>query len=154
MSIDKGQLKELIVETLNEINMYSESAVNLLMGTAAQESHLGTYIKQIKGPAKGVFQMEPLTCMDIYENYLIYQPQLLHYILENIAIKFSPNELVWNIKFSIIMCRLHYMRVPKKLPGSDNIHEMGCYWKKYYNTNLGKGTIEEFKRNYKRFILI
>ena len=61
MSLNKNQFQNLIEKVLKEFGMYSESATNLLLGTAAQESRFGTYIKQINGPACGVFQIEPLT---------------------------------------------------------------------------------------------
>jgi hypothetical protein len=37
------------------------TAADLLMATAAVETALGTYLLQIKGPARGVFQVEPAT---------------------------------------------------------------------------------------------
>ena len=150
VGINKGQLRQLIIDTLREINMCSPSAVNLLMGTAAQESHMGKYIKQIHGPALGIFQMEPKTCLDI-EKYLQYKPKLYGYVLDNTAIC-SPSELTWNLKFAIIMCRYHYWRVPEKLPEFDNIHAMSLYWKRYYNTELGMGTTTEFVRNYEKYV--
>ena len=51
--------------------LVSQEAENLLMGTAAQESALGEYIRQLgNGPALGIFQMEPETFDDIVRNYL------------------------------------------------------------------------------------
>ena len=52
-----------------------------------------------------------------------------------------------NIAYAIIMCRLKYRRVPKKLPKT--VAGMGNYWKKYYNTDLGKGDPKEFVDKYK-----
>lgn len=58
--MDKRQLRNLIRRVLIGIGGYSEEAENLLMGTAAQESALGEYIRQLgNGPALGIFQMEP-----------------------------------------------------------------------------------------------
>jgi len=148
--MNKSQLRELIIETLNEINLYSEDAVNLLMGTAAQESHLGEYIKQIKGPALGIFQMEPNTFEDICKNYLKYKVELFDDILDCACIVES-DALVWNLKLSICFTRIHYLRVKEAMPNS--IDGYAAYWKKYYNTYLGAGTIEEFVVNYKRFVL-
>ena len=45
----------------------------LLLGTAAVESSGGRYLYQIKGPARGIFQMEPRTGWDIWENYLVHR---------------------------------------------------------------------------------
>ena len=67
--MNKVTLRNLITSVLKELNLHSDNAVNLLMGTAAQESHLGKYRKQIGGgPALGIFQMEPATFNDIVNN--------------------------------------------------------------------------------------
>ena len=55
--MDKNQLSYLIKETLTGIDKYSIDALNLLLGTAAQESRFGHYIRQLgSGPALGIFQ--------------------------------------------------------------------------------------------------
>ena len=72
MSIKIDQLKKAIEEVLDYLNLNSLSAVNLLLGTAAQESRLGEYIEQVNGPALGIFQMEPKTEIDIFRNFLTY----------------------------------------------------------------------------------
>ncbi len=154
MTINKEQLRDLITDTLFEINMLSESAVNLLMGTAAQESHLGTYIRQIKGPALGIFQMEPATHNDIWHNYIDYKKGLERIIMD-CALMSHPIDaraLIYNLKYAIIMCRLHYRRAPEALPEYYDVAGLAKYWKKYYNTHLGAGTEEEFIKNYERFV--
>ncbi len=154
MTINKEQLRDLITETLKQINMHSESAVNLLMGTAAQESHLGTYIRQIKGPALGIFQMEPATHNDIWDNYIDYKPlSFTQNIAKTSNVQFpDSNTLLFNLKYAIIMCRLHYRRVPETLPEYYDVKGLSRYWKVYYNTHLGRGTEEEFIKNYSRFV--
>jgi len=155
MSFDKHQFRELIADTLEEIGLYSEDAVNLLMGTAAQESGFGTYLKQLKnGPALGVFQMEPTTFKDILEKYLKHKKNLYCRVYDALGYDFVPNDpelLVYNLKFAIIMARIHYRRVPEPLP--NDLSGYAKYYKKYYNTHLGKGTEEEFIRNYKEYVL-
>jgi len=51
------------------------------------------------------------------------------------------------------MCRMHYYRKSEPLPESDDVRALGEYWKKHYNTVKGKGTVDEFVENYKRFVL-
>ena len=38
------------------------------------------------------------------------------------------------------MCRVHYYRKPAALPHYGDAEAMTAYWKRYYNTRLGKGT--------------
>ena len=114
---------------------------------------MGKYIKQINGPALGIFQMEPNTHNDIWENYLKCRISLWEHIRDNVIVEFTPRELVWNLKYAIIMCRIHYLRVPTPLPQPDDIVKLAFYWKKYYNTLKGRGTIFEFTANYKKFVI-
>lgn len=153
MAIDKKQLRELIKETLKEIDLYSEDAVNLLMGTAAQESHLGTYIRQLgSGPALGIFQMEPSTFKDIMINYLYFKPELLKKILHSCKQSMiTPIDIVWNLKLAICFARLQYYRRPEPLPTTKGGY--AAYWKQFYNTHLGKGTEQEFINNYDLYVL-
>ena len=44
-----------------------------------------------------------------------------------------------------------YYRTPDPLPIND-IPGMARMWKDYYNTHLGKGTVEEFITNYNKYI--
>ena len=68
--IDNKQLRECIIKpTLDSLQMYSQAAEELLVFTCACESLGGTYLKQVKGPALGIYQMEPATYQDIWENY-------------------------------------------------------------------------------------
>ncbi len=154
MTINKDQLSDLITETLEEIGMNSTAAVNLLMGTAAQESHLGTYIRQVKGPALGIFQMEPATHDDIWKNYVCYKGvQYTGELLEKAsADRINPNALVYNLKYAIIMSRLHYRRIKEALPKHNDVDGLAKYWKEHYNTYKGAGTVEEFIKNYARFV--
>ena len=60
----------IIVPTLKKIGLHSDAAVQLLLGTAVQESRL-MYLKQLKGgPAIGFYQIEVITLNDIYVNFL------------------------------------------------------------------------------------
>ena len=148
--MDKTQLRALIEETLKEIDLYSSEAVDLLMGTAEHESKLGHYILQVEGPALGIFQMEPATFRDIQNNYLEYKPNLNKKIAE-VCGNVSAQALIYNMKLAICFARVHYLRVPKKLPGT--IKGMAEYLKKYYNTKLGKGTAEQFIKHYSKYVL-
>ncbi|WP_299576711.1 hypothetical protein [uncultured Sunxiuqinia sp.] len=152
--MNANQLNLLIIDTLSKFEkLYLTEAVNLLMGTAAQESHLGQYIQQLgSGPALGIFQMEPATFRDIIENYLYYKPALLSQVLKVCNVQhLEPECLKYNLRVAIVFCRLHYLRNPEKIPNT--IEGMAKYWKKYYNTHLGKGTEQEFILNYRRLVV-
>lgn len=154
MSLDKSQLKELVSDTLDEIGLYSKDAVNLLLGTCAQESAFGTYIRQLNnGPALGIFQMEPATYDDIVNNYLRYRYDLINEIETTCQCDLENNSeaLEWNMKLAICMARIHYLRFKEGIPNT--IEGYAKYWKENYNTEKGAGTEEEFIRNYKEYVL-
>jgi len=150
MSINAKQLRMLIVRhTLHEMDMWSPASENLVMGTCAQESHLGSYIKQLSnGPALGIYQMEPNTYLDVlaivWPLYRNYSEWLKTYVIPN-----DPNALIYDLRLATVMCRLHYRRQQEPLPAYDDIIGLARYWKKYYNTEEGKGTCEEFIHNYR-----
>ena len=91
------------------------------------------------------------------KNYLKYRQKLMWkcvHIAQVPSTAFLPTAqeediadlLEYNIAYAIIMCRLKYRRVPKKLPNT--IEGMADYWKQYYNTSLGKGKPSEFIEKY------
>jgi hypothetical protein len=152
MSIDVKQLRlYVIVPTLARMNLYSDSAVNLLLGTCAQESQMGTYLKQINGPALGIYQMEPNTHDDIWDNYLKFKIDLAAKVLAIDAR--DTGNLIINLSYATAIARIQYLRAPQPLPAADDINGLALYYKKWYNTPKGAATPEEFIANYKKYIV-
>ena len=50
-----------------------------------------------------------------------------------------------NDRLAVALCRIHYMRMPGLISG--DVNGRGAYWKKYYNTALGAGTVEKYVNN-------
>jgi hypothetical protein len=146
--------------TLKRLDLWSEAAENLIIGTAAQESRLGTYLHQINGPALGIFQVEPATHGDLWKNYLNYRPSLASKIAgfasrhnsDIHSMRVEDSELVTNLAYSTAIARMVYYRVPESLPDSDDIPALATYWKTYFNTYLGRGRPEEFEQNYRKMV--
>jgi hypothetical protein len=154
--IDALQLRhEIIRPTLKHLDSvipYSMAAENLLMGTCAQESRMGQFLVQLdNGPAKGIFQMEPATENDIHCNFLAYRTELSEKVFY-CSHGYGKNPLAGNLYYAAVMCRVHYYRVPMALPPAENVHQLAHYWKLYYNTPEGKGTLAEFEHNYNRYV--
>jgi hypothetical protein len=160
--MDATQLRTYIVDHVLEFLApeipVTVAAANLVMGTAAQESHL-EYIDQLTpgpGPAFGLFQMEEATHNDIWHNYLWFNTALANKLkrcsLGGGFSIFGAHEMGGNLYYAVAMCRVHYRRVPENLPAANSIPGLARYWKRYYNTHLGKGTEAEFIRNYRELI--
>jgi hypothetical protein len=141
--LDVDQLRELvIVPTLKSLNLHTKAAENLVLGTALVESR-ARYIKQLgTGPALGIFQMEPATHDDIWDNYLSYRTDLANQIKELVRVT-EAGEMIGNLYYAAAMCRVHYRRVRSPLPEAGNALDMACYWKNHYNTALGAGTVSK-----------
>lgn len=143
--MDKEQFKSLIKDVLKRMGgkFYSPEAVELLYRTAKHESRCH-YLKQVNGPARGFFQIEPPTAIDICETFLSYRIDLLNRLK---AITYIPKNdwafhLTGDISLGIIFARLKYYRDPAPIPAT--LEDQARYWKRIYNTPQGKGTVEEF----------
>ncbi len=141
--------------------------VALMAGTVAVESNMGQHRRQIGYPyfpesslagAFGITQMEIATAQDIFRNYLTYRKPLWNQLADLwLSVKppfFIPDsnqlayQLMYDDTFSLAMMRIHYRRdrqvIPKDLEG------IAKAWKSWYNTHLGRGTVEKFIEAFKR----
>ncbi len=148
--MDAKQLGYIIKMVLDVNNLYTPAAVQLLLLTAAVESNLGEYVVQMRGgPARGIFQMEPFTERDIHNNYLNRKPTLMGAVHRVMG---QGLNLMLNLEYQILMARIHYLRKPEPLPAYGDIKGMAAYWKKHYNTDLGKGTVEDAIKKYNLYV--
>jgi hypothetical protein len=158
MSFDKDQLREKISNVLYYLDPfipYSKTAVELLMLTCAQESRLGTYLKQVKGPARGIFQIEPATEIDLWRTLNMPEYTSLKSLISQLMGSTEPmgaTSMEMNLAYAIAMARFYYWRISEPLPILDTTH-MAMYWKKFYNTYLGRGKVEEAVNNYHRYAI-
>lgn len=128
-------------------------AIELMMGTAAHESHMGSYLKQVGGPALGVYQMEPVTHDDIWENYLAFvNDDRIAWVEYQCADPFAQHEmLVYDLRYATVMARLAYYRHSFDWPDPEDpqwLYKLADIWKEFYNTPSGKGTTAKFIRDY------
>lgn len=128
-------------------------AVPLLLGTAATESGL-VHTRQLGGgPARGYFQVEPTTERDVWANYLRYKPELRAVFAARCGVEeANVSALQHNIAYGILLTRVIYLRAPAVLPEAENIVGQSRYWKKYYNTALGKGTPAKYQADWERLV--
>ena len=126
----------------------------LLLATAAIESKCGYYIKQIGGPAMGIWQMEPDTLHDIYDNCdaIATNGTDMFKTLDSLDLFEATKDddlaqsLVISPMYACAMARLKYSMDPKPLPDYHNIRHVYDYYKRIYNTPLGASTYAKFKQ--------
>lgn len=146
----KTFLDTVLRPTLMDMDMWSASAEKLLLMTACHESMGFRHRKQLGGgPARGFYQMEPATLEDLYLNYLDYRPDL-----KALLDRFKPHpdctveEALLDDRFATAAARLKYCREPEALPPVEENNQFARYWKSYWNTYLGKGTVLKFLQDW------
>lgn len=134
---------------------YTSSAETLVGGTAAHESGLRRLRQAGGGPARGIYQCEPATHQDIYDHFLIYHPELKAKVMALLAPHPEPvDQLCSNLLYATAICRVHYRRVKERLPPDPlDFRAMAAYWKRYYNSHLGKGTEDEFINAFMKHVM-
>lgn len=146
-----------VLEAMTAYSSFSyntQSARQLLLATFAQESHCGDYLKQVKGPALGMPQMEPATIADLYKNFATGdKKELLYKFLSPAEVQY-PNliGMVGNLNYATALARMNYRRFPGALPQFNDQQGMWAYYKKYWNSVLGAATQEDFDLNWKRYV--
>ncbi len=120
---------------------WSVAAEKLLLGTAAQESHLGDLVGGRKDLT--MYQMEEATERDIWEHYLAFHQALAHKLR---ILRETRSEY-----YAAAMVRVHYWRLRNgSKPGT--IKNISLAWKQLYNTNKGKGTRQQFISTYQNLV--
>lgn len=160
--LNQRDIKALIKTVLKELNMYSYDALMLVFRTGLVESNYEHLRQKIGrgsriGIARSFFQIEPWVARSIINDYIKYRKSIRR-DLERVCMcdlsrmddesenDFLALQLTGNIMFGIAMCRLKYRPVPKAIPKASDIIKQAGYWKKYYNTAGGKGTVKKFTK--------
>lgn len=162
MSLDSKQLLHFVVRpVLAHLDLPGgEAAERLVLATAAQESDL-RYIDQMDrggqvkpGPALGLWQMERATFDDLWDRYLPARPALqakvLDFAVAMHGIWDEWQQLAGNLYLSCAMCRILYYARPFKLRGDESAAELWPVYKRFYNSELGAATAEQFHRAYRK----
>lgn len=141
------QLRTHIIRpVLKTMVMWSQEAEDLLLGTAIHESDGMKRITQYSGPAVSYYQMEPETLHDLYDHYLRYHADKLAKLDKFKAPGLSQaDNLKMNAAYATAAARLQYYRQPAPIPKT--LEGQAEYWKKFWNTELGKGTVEQYVKH-------
>ena len=129
----------------------NHNAVQLLLETAAQETHLGLYPdRSIYSAGFGLCQVDEIGFVDVQKRTRKKDRVAL---LTNLGVDLNQvehRELEHSPLLSFVICRLHYKLKPKPIP--TDLASRAAYWKKNYNTKSGKGTPGEYVENAHRYL--
>jgi len=133
----------------------------LLLRIAAVESRLQWRRQRRDGPGSSWWQVEPLTAADMLSWMAMRRrwrdwAQILcpsgsadrYFAADAGAHDWASMELQQRLIvdpwFACQMARIKLWRAPDPLPIHGDVQGQARYWKRFYNTELGAGTIEEF----------
>jgi|SRR6185312_557924 len=155
--INHAQFDSLIVTpVLAAFALDTEGMHMLINGTVAHESKGGTYIAQLRGPALGICQMEAATHDSIWAAYLPQQTFYTHKLMTLCSYARMPKaqQLTYDLLYATAMCALLYKwRMDyHKVSSPTTLEQAADIWKRFYNTTLGSGTVDEFIADYKAFV--
>lgn len=162
MGIKEYQFREMIRNTLKVIVEpymdipYSKNAEELLLFTAVVESNAGEYLYQINGPALGLYQMEPSTYDDLFNNYLAYKELSVPRDDSHRDTKYpyqkSLHTMSTNLTYQTVIARLQYYRFSEGLPSYKDAEKIFDYYKKYWNSYKGAAEKESCLNKYYSYL--
>ena len=150
MTILAQQFREqIIAPVLTRAGLWSQSAENLVLGTAAHESGNFRFIRQHpRGPARSFYQIEPATAADICRRFLADRPTLATTVakacwphlaqppmFKGLGQVDINRLLIEDWAFATLLCRLKYYMAKPPLPEPDDIPGMASYWGRHYQTD-------------------
>jgi hypothetical protein len=146
--VNAVQVRDYVIRpALQRVGLWSPAAEQLVFGTGLVETGYN-WLDQTTpgpGPAYGPWQMEEPTHTDIWDNYLAYQTDLNDALVRmagfGVVTKPPVIALHGNLFYGAAMCRVHYRRMKAPLPAAGDAPGMAAYWKNWYNTPAGAGTL-------------
>lgn len=145
-SVDK------VVKSFEFLRIDKEGYKKLLIETAIYESSTGSVVRQYRGPALGIYQIEPRTHRYVTEEWLGRQGCAIRdSVARNVnmwKIKAPPgyDDTRWNLMYNInyqtaVALALYYKRTSKNDKYSlTTIRDRSRVYKRFYNTRSGKGS--------------
>jgi hypothetical protein len=131
--------------------LVSMSAIEIMMMTAAQETHLGRWLWQDDGDpdvephlAMGIFQMEHAAYADAVRKIKERNPGMRS--------EYRPRtDLITDLRWAILCCRHFYLCCPRPFPDHTDIKALAKYYKAWWNRSPGAATIDAAIQNYKQY---
>jgi hypothetical protein len=160
MSIDPYHLRSCVIgPVLAHLDLPTPGAAEeLLMMTAAQETHMGRWLRQnygkgsANGVGRGIYSIEPSTHKAL-RIYFAQNTKLMGRVDDFKAPHADlKGQLVWNLAYSTAIARLKYYSITMPLPKADDLQGLAEYWDKYFNGNPDHGFPEDAIMNYERFV--
>ena len=157
MGICAEELRQWVIKpTLKRLGVYSKTAENLLLATAAQESGLGSHLKPAGQRALGIYQIHSLAHRHIWDDHLALHSEMASLVRglasQHDFLAHPHAELATNLSYATaiawFMCARHENF---SLPKSNDIDALAGLWKRFYHPRSKNSTMD-FRKNFSRYV--
>jgi hypothetical protein len=140
--LSSNTLDDYIIDVCDYIGVNTKNAKLLLMETALVETNYGLTTDLTPNSDFGIFQFTQ-TGLTQVKNYTSTQRKAGIKSRYGIDIDtLTTAKLAYAPLASTICARLYYLTISSPIPST--LEGRATYWKKYYNSTLGAGTIEGY----------
>lgn len=151
MIFSSQDLRQLVIsDTLHYLGDWTQSAENLLLGTAIQESGLGFCLKT--GRRLGLYHITPSAHRAVWDHYLVKLPEKasrVRGLAGQHSFTANPHiELITNLRYATAIAWCIYLKAGCKLAGMESIEQLAEIWHSQFH-NQPSGSTREFIRNYR-----
>lgn len=118
---------------------------NLLIETCAVETGIGTIRDEYEAQGRGILQFDIVGFDDTQKRFGGKYPEIVAELAEHLGIHWhcvTFEMLEYAPLLSAVFCRAKYYLVPHAIPNTRA--ERAQYWKTWYNSELGAGTVEHY----------
>lgn len=122
----------------------TKTAHDLLMGTAAQESLMGTYLQQESGPGISPFMLTPAEVPGVLGRC----SAAIYTAIIKVGNPLDNGTLATNLTLAAMVARCWYWVEPTPLP-ADTVSGLWGYYKKFFNSAIGAATESQWNTNWK-----
>lgn len=146
-----------VLNSIPNLNKFKNKSAlkKLVIETAIVETHLGksSYEASAKVNNYGLVQIRWQTAKEVMDILKKRDKDSYIALMKLYNSKLSlQNNLLKNVPFSIGVCAEYYLIRNKNLQNNiANTHERARQWKKFYNTNLGVGSVSGYENRVKNF---
>lgn len=157
MSICTQELEQWVIKpVLSRLNVHNKAALKLLLGTAAQESGMGSHIKASGQRGMGIYQIHGLSHRHIWDDFLANQPELASTVRglasQRDFLEHPHAELATNLSYATAIAWMMYIRHPGFHLATDaDIPTLAKLWKRFYHPR-SDATNKQFIDSYHKHI--
>lgn len=126
-----------------------EVAYALILETATAETGLGKITDGTVYAGMGLCQFDKIPFYRIRDVSMKFRDKIKSELKVDIKL-IKWEELRYNPFLSLLFCRLYYLAV--RSPNPTTLDGRAKYWKKYYNSYLGKGTPEHYIKMVSKYL--